>query len=115
MDREKQKTVLNVLIVEDNYDDMEYLCILLQQIRPETTLYKTGKAAKAPDIICRESIDLILLDVELPDMDGFSLAGRIRSMEGYELTPMVFVTASGADPLSAHKKYHCYDYIKNLS
>lgn len=112
MEERKQKPLLEVLIVEDNYDDMEYISSLLQEIEPTLILHKTGNATKALEITYEKSFDLFLLDVELPDMDGFSLAGRIRDMEGHGLTPIVFVTASDADPLSAHKNYHCYDYIK---
>lgn len=102
----------NILVVEDNYDDMEYVCALLQELKPQPVIYKTGKAAKALEMICASEIDLVLLDVELPDMNGFSLASRIRSMDKCSLLPLVFITGTDASPLTAHKRYHCYDYIK---
>lgn len=103
---------LHVLVVEDNYDDMEYICSMLEELEPRLTVHKAGKGAKALDVICTNPIDLALLDVELPDMNGFSLANRIRSMEEYDFLPLVFITGTDANPLAAHKRYHCYDYIK---
>lgn len=103
---------LHILVVEDNYDDMEYVCTILKELEPEPTLYKAGKATKALDIVCTNPIDLALLDIELPDMSGFSLANRIRNMDEYGLLPLVFITGTDANPLAAHKRYHCYDYIR---
>lgn len=102
----------NILVVEDNYDDMEYICGMLKTLTPEPVIFKTGKAIKALDMICAKPIDLVLLDVELPDMNGFSLASRVRNMEEHALLPLVFITGTDASPLAAHKRYHCYDYIK---
>lgn len=103
---------LQVLVVEDNYDDMEYVCSMLEELEPRFTIHKAGKSSKALDVMCTIRMDLVLLDVELPDMNGFSLANRIRRMEEYTLLPIVFITGTDANPLAAHKRYHCYDYIR---
>lgn len=103
---------LQILVVEDNYDDMEYVCGMLKELDPGATVYKAGKAAKSLEILCNNPVNLVLLDVELPDMNGFSLANRIRNMEEYGLLPLVFITGTDANPLAAHKRYHCYDYIR---
>jgi CheY-like chemotaxis protein len=37
--------------------------------------------------------DLVLLDIELPGMDGFELCWRLRLLPGYEKTPVIYVTS----------------------
>jgi CheY-like chemotaxis protein len=37
--------------------------------------------------------DLVLLDIKMPEMDGFELCRRLRTMPGYEKTPVIYVTA----------------------
>lgn len=107
-----ERRKLNILVVEDNYDDMEYVCDSLKEMDMGLNIHKAGKAFKALEIIYEYDIDLVLLDVELPDLNGFSLANRIRNLEDASLLPIVFITGTDANPLMAHRKYHCYDYIK---
>ena len=59
---------------------MEYVCDSLKELDTGLNIYKAGKAFKALEMIHESQIDLVLLDVELPDMNGFSLANRIRNM-----------------------------------
>ncbi len=40
--------------------------------------------------------DLILLDIEMPDMDGYTLLGIIRKLEEYKFTPVIFLTANAS-------------------
>ena len=39
--------------------------------------------------------DLVLLDIEMPGMDGFELCRRLRTLPGYQKTPVIFVTSHG--------------------
>jgi len=39
--------------------------------------------------------DLVLLDIEMPGMDGFELCMRLRTLPGYQKTPVIYVTAHG--------------------
>ena len=53
------------------------------------------EAGKAFDTILRENPDLIILDVVMPQMDGFRLCQRVRAHPGLQLTPIIFVTRKG--------------------
>jgi diguanylate cyclase (GGDEF)-like protein len=52
-------------------------------------------AEKAFEVIRSENPDLIILDVVMPQMDGFRLCQRVRAHPGLQLTPIIFVTRKG--------------------
>jgi CheY-like chemotaxis protein len=56
-----------------------------------------GQAAEGPvaalELLSRKQFALILLDIEMPQMTGFEVCRRLRSMPGYEKTPVIYVTA----------------------
>jgi len=51
--------------------------------------------------LLRRQFAVILLDVNMPDMDGFETAALIRARPSSEHTPIIFVTADGDDTLAA--------------
>lgn len=57
------------------------------------TLASSGK--EALQLITRSPTpyDCLLLDIQMPEMDGIQLCGKIRAVEGYEETPIIMVTA----------------------
>ena len=84
----------NVLYIEDNPDNMT-----LVQRALETRGYKLLKAKNGLDgveIAETEDVDLILLDINLPDIDGYEVAQRLRSSEKMALktVPIIAVTAN---------------------
>lgn len=82
---------MRILIVDDEADLREILQFNIQSWGYDTLCAES--AEKALEIIrCRESIDLILLDVMLPGMSGFKLASIIRGEMNLS-TPIIFLTA----------------------
>ena len=84
----------NILYVEDNEDNMT-----LVQRALEARGYRLLKAVKGLDGVAiaeKEQVDLILLDINLPDIDGHEVARRLRSSAKYELrsTPIIAITAN---------------------
>lgn len=83
-----------VLYIEDNPDNM-----LLVQRALESRGYKLLKAMTGVlgvQTAEREEVDLILLDINLPDIDGYEVAKRIRNSGKHELTytPIIAITAN---------------------
>lgn len=84
----------NVLYIEDNPDNMT-----LVQRALETRGYKLLKAKNGLDGVRTaetEDVDLILLDINLPDIDGYEVAQRLRASEKIALktVPIIAVTAN---------------------
>ena len=83
-----------ILYIEDNPDNM-----LLVQRALESRGYKLLKAINGVDGISMAEgsmIDLILLDINLPDIDGYEVARRLRKSSKSELAylPIIAVTAN---------------------
>lgn len=84
----------NILYVEDNPDNM-----MLVQRALEARGYRLLKAVNGltgVEMAEREDVDLILLDINLPDIDGYEVARRIRSSSKGVLlhTPIIAITAN---------------------
>jgi CheY-like chemotaxis protein len=56
-----------------------------------------GHAAESPiaalELLARKHFDLVLLDIEMPQMTGFEVCRKLRMLPGYEKTPVIYVTA----------------------
>ena len=80
-----------IMIVEDHRDSREALRALFEAYGYDVVVAANGRIAieKAP----LERPSLILMDVMMPELDGFDTARRIRAMPGLELTPIIAVTA----------------------
>lgn len=82
---------LTVLIVEDNNDLRE-----LNQIALRKNGYRVTEASNAAEAFQRlksEPVDIILLDVMLPDMDGFELCKKVREDPAYDRVRVIFLSA----------------------
>lgn len=84
----------NILYIEDNPDNM-----LLVQRALESRGYHLLKAMKGETGVAiaeSQQVDLILLDINLPDIDGYEVAQRLRSSAKSELRriPIIAVTAN---------------------
>ena len=80
-----------VLVVEDDKDLAELLAYNLKKEGYE--VFVCLKGAEAIKLIESENPDLVLLDVMLPDFDGFRIAEYIRNSEEFKDIPIVFITA----------------------
>jgi CheY-like chemotaxis protein len=84
----------NVLYIEDNPDNMT-----LVQRALEARGYRLLKAVNGlggVEVAEREDVDLILLDINLPDIDGYEVARRLRASAKSALlhTPIIAITAN---------------------
>ncbi len=80
-----------ILIVDDDLDTLKLVGLMLQRQGYEIVAANNG--TQALDKIGAEQPDLILLDVMMPDMDGYEVTRRIQAMSGSEHTPIIMFTA----------------------
>ncbi|NVO05399.1 MAG: response regulator, partial [Rhodoferax sp.] len=80
-----------ILVVDDVPDN---LILLSQLLKDDYRIKLAQNGQKALDICCSEQPpDLVLLDIMMPDMDGFEVAKRMREHPNAETIPVIFVTA----------------------
>jgi two-component system cell cycle response regulator DivK len=81
-----------ILYVEDNYDNR----VLVRRVL-EFAGYAMAEASNAEDAMQKiHSMrpSLILMDINMPDMDGYALTARIKATPGFASVPIVAVTAN---------------------
>ena len=80
-----------ILVVEDNEKNMKLVRDVLQATGYRTLEATTGAGAVA--LATEHRPDLVLMDVQLPDIDGIETLGRLRSEEHTASIPVIAVTA----------------------
>ena len=87
---------MKILIVEDSRSNLQVLTQYARSFGAEVIPADNGEKAIAA--FATSSPDLVLLDVVLPDIDGFEVARRIRGMESEGgWTPIIFLSSLGKD------------------
>jgi two-component system cell cycle response regulator DivK len=81
-----------ILIVEDNEKNMKLVRDILRHHGHTTLEATTG--TDGVRLAREERPDLILMDIQLPDIDGIAALGRIREENSLDATPVVAVSAS---------------------
>ncbi|MEO8104235.1 MAG: response regulator [Betaproteobacteria bacterium] len=88
-----------ILLVEDNADDEFFTCRALRACELPLTLHIARDGAEALDVLFADpgpklDPDLILLDINMPKVDGIAVAARVRQEARTRLTPIVMLTSS---------------------
>jgi two-component system sensor histidine kinase/response regulator len=84
---------IRILVADDNAVNQLILKRMLEKLGHEVTLAANGK--EAFDIVSREAVDLVLMDVQMPVMDGLESTAAIRRLEQTTAShvPIIAVTA----------------------
>lgn len=86
-----------ILVVDDNPVSLKLNVLLLYAV--DADIVTAGSGEEAVRIAHNEKIDLILMDVNMPDMDGFDAVKFIKSEEKNKYIPVIFITAFYHDEL----------------
>lgn len=84
-----------ILIVEDDPDGREVLVRIVEGLGYNVLAYGSGK--ECLDHIKGKKIDLALLDIMMPEMNGYELMKEIKGIPEYENIPVIMVTAKSDD------------------
>lgn len=97
-----------ILIIEDNPQNLQYLCELFGDYRKAVTI----SGVEGVDMANNINPDLILLDIQLPDIDGFEVCRRIKSNPEKEDIPIIFLSGkSDLEDVIKGLKFGAVDYI----
>ena len=87
---------MKTLVIEDSRSTLKLLCTHIGKMRFTPIPAETG--AVGIDLFLKERPDLVLLDIILPDLDGFEVARQIRQMESPgDWTPIIFLSSLNKD------------------
>ncbi|MEO1954168.1 MAG: hybrid sensor histidine kinase/response regulator [Campylobacterales bacterium] len=97
-----------ILVVDDTISNLDVICNLLE----DYDILTATSGMDALEILEDENVDLIILDIMMPEIDGFEVCKRLRDAKKTRDTPILFITAS-TDEDSIEKAYEVggTDYI----
>lgn len=87
-----------ILVVDDNQDNIDLLDFALSDLHYEVSKALNGKTALI--LAEKEQPDLIILDIQMPEMDGFEVLRRLREKMHTQRIPVILLTAMRKDPQS---------------
>ncbi|HEY5511662.1 MAG TPA: PAS domain S-box protein [Prolixibacteraceae bacterium] len=101
----------NILIVDDSKELLAYMEIVLKPLKANIISASSGK--KALERIKNEELALAILDVQMPEMNGYTLALKINESRVGAIVPIIFLTAVYQDQFEIVKGYEsgAVDYI----
>ena len=81
-----------ILYVEDNIDNRTLVRRIL--LSEDYKLIEATNAAEALQVLENTKPDLILMDINMPDMDGYTLTAKIKAKPGFAKVPILALTAN---------------------
>jgi two-component system, cell cycle response regulator DivK len=81
-----------ILYVEDNSDNRMLVRRIL--LAENYQMLEAKDATEALQVLSNSKPSLILMDINMPDMDGYALTTRIKTMPGFERIPILALTAN---------------------
>lgn len=91
-----ETNVPRTVLVVDDFDDTRLLLRTWLE-RRGFRVVEAENGLEAIDQVETESPDLIIMDMEMPQLDGLSATRRIRDLKSFDSVPIVAVSAYGAD------------------
>ncbi|HET9945047.1 MAG TPA: response regulator [Actinomycetes bacterium] len=101
----------NILLVDDRPENLLALEAILSSL--DQTLVRATSGEEALKALLAEDFAVILLDVQMPGMDGFETASHIKRRERTRDIPIIFLTAINREPQHAFRGYSAgaVDYL----
>ncbi|WMW23455.1 histidine kinase N-terminal 7TM domain-containing protein [Methanolobus mangrovi] len=93
---DKKEAKYSILIAEDNQTNMELASIIISGLLPKAEILKAGTGTEVVQIFKEKKPDLIFMDIQMPEMDGYDATREIRKLESQNrmLTPIIAITAN---------------------
>lgn len=98
---------IKILAVDDNRDNLITLNALINEAFPEAVILKALSGREAISLAQKEEPDVVILDVIMPEMDGFEVCTILKADNITRDIPIVFVTAIKGDKDSRIRALEC--------
>ncbi len=87
----------DLLIVDDSAAIRKILQrVLLKTEMPIGTIHEAGDGVEALAVLRANKIDIVLSDINMPNMDGLQLLSQIRAKEEWKTMPVILITTEGS-------------------
>jgi DNA-binding LytR/AlgR family response regulator len=103
--------MVNILVVEDDKLQAKNLIKMIKESKENVSILQAESENEALIIANETIIDIFFLDISLKDSSGLNLAYKLREIEKYKLSWIIFVTTLKQHMFPAFKEIHCYDYL----
>jgi DNA-binding NarL/FixJ family response regulator len=99
----KRPSPMNILVVDDHFLIRDALCGCLKRLHSDATILEAANGHQAMELVSEHTeIQLVLLELSLPDQDGFSVLGELRERHP---TVSVVVLSARQDPDSVARAF----------
>jgi len=104
-------TKVNLLLVDDQPAKLLSYEVILRDL--DATLYKAASAQEALELLLKHEFAVVLIDVYMPEFDGFELAAMIREHPRFERIAIIFISAVLLDDSARVRGYDmgAVDYV----
>lgn len=92
-----------VLVVEDNPTNQKVIKAMLEALGPQARIVENGQLA-VDFVVQGGSADVVLMDIQMPEMDGYEATRRIRTFEQEQAKPRIPIVALTADAFSDDRR-----------
>jgi len=82
----------NVYVVEDNEKNMKLFRAILKLI-PDVVIFEETRGDLGLELVKSGNPDLVILDIQLPEMSGMDICTELRKIEKFTETPIIAVTS----------------------
>ena len=93
-----------ILIIEDSLDQLDMYAMVVEE---HFDVLKASRGEAGYALACAERPDAIVLDILLPDIDGFEVFRRLRSTPATAAIPVIFLTADEPSVFRAMASREC--------
>jgi len=100
VDHHEPAESLNVLVVDDRSDVRDSLCDVTRHLGH--ACHAVGSAAEARPLLAKTHFDAVLIDLEMPDTDGRTLATEIRQGDGLNAASMLILISAAENQAAGH-------------
>jgi CheY-like chemotaxis protein len=100
---------VNILAIDDNEEDIRLIFRLLEN-QTRYHLCQASNSVEAMAVLEKNQIDVIILDLFLPDVNGFAFLEDLKKHRTYSTAPVIVVTGADLTP-AQHEKLTTFGHI----